>query len=105
MALHVLFSPAHSDFVRGADHKPITTTKAGPTRADVADAIAAHHASLSAELRAEAPEAPAGTHWMMVTDEDDSTTGRPDSPAVKRGEPKIILRGAHAVRLFPLVLK
>ena len=51
--LHVLYSPAHSDFLRGADHKPITTTKAGPTRADVADAIAAHHAPLSAELRAE----------------------------------------------------
>ena len=105
--LHVLYSPAHSDFLRGADHKPITTTKAGPTRADVADAIAAHHAPLSAELRAEAPEAPAGTHWMMVHDDIDGTgpAGSYLSPANKLGVPTIVLRGAHAVRLFPLVLK
>jgi hypothetical protein len=87
MTLHVLYSPAHSDFVRDASGKPVVTEKPSPTRAD-------------------APAgSPSGTHWMQVTDEDDSTMGRPDSPAVKRGEPTIVLRGMHAVRLFPLVLK
>jgi hypothetical protein len=82
-----LYSPAHSDFVRDAAGKPVVTEKPSPTRAD-------------------APaDAPAGTHWMMVTDEDDSTIHQPNGPAVKRGEPEIIMRGMHAVRLHPLVAK
>jgi hypothetical protein len=84
---HVLYDPVKLDFVRDSAGKPVTTEKAGPTRAD----------------------APAGkqwgTHWMQVTDEDDSTVFQPNSPVVKRGEPEIILRGAHAIRLYPLVRK
>jgi hypothetical protein len=105
MPLHVLYSPAHLDFVRGADGKPITTEKPSPTRADVADVITAHHAAVPADLRAKAPEAPHGSHFMQVTDEDDSTVFQPNSPAVKRGEPTIVRRGEHAVRLFPLIRK
>jgi hypothetical protein len=87
MPLHVLYSPAHTDFVRDAHGKPVTTEKAGPTRAD-------------------APAgSPFGCHWMAVTDEDDSTVLQPDSPIAVRGEPTIIMRGGHAIRLFPLVLK
>jgi hypothetical protein len=42
---------------------------------------------------------------MAVTDEDDSTVLQPDSPAAVRGEPTIVMRGAHAIRLFPLKWK
>jgi hypothetical protein len=34
MPLHVLYSPARSDFVRDASGKPVVTEKKGPTRAD-----------------------------------------------------------------------
>ena len=84
---HVLYDPVTLDFVRGADGKPVTTEKAGPTRAD---ALAG---------------SPFGCHWMAVTDEDDSTVLQPDSPIAVRGEPTIIMRGEHAIRLFTLVLK
>jgi hypothetical protein len=107
MPLHVLYSPAADAFVLGADSKPITTEKSSPTRGDVADAIAAHHAGLSSELRALAPAEPAGTHWMMVHDDIDGTgpAGSQLAPANKLGEPTIVRRGMHAVRLFPLVRK
>jgi hypothetical protein len=87
--LHVLYSPAHLDFVRDGAGKPVTTEKHGPTRAD-------------------APaDAPGGTHWMMVHDDIDGTgpAGSHLGPANKLGTPEIVLRGAHAVRLFPLVRK
>jgi hypothetical protein len=32
--MHVLYSPAHLDFVRDSGGKPITTEKKSPTRAD-----------------------------------------------------------------------
>jgi len=84
---HVLYDPAKNDFVRGVDGKPVVTTLKSPTRAD-------------------APAgSPFGCHWMAVTDEDDSTVLQPDSPIAVRGEPTIIMRGEHANRLFPLVLK
>ena len=86
---HVLYSPAHSDFVRDFDGKPVTTEKSSPTRAD-------------------APaDVPGGTHWMQVTDEIDGTGphGSHLGPANKLGTPEIVLRGAHAIRLFPLVAK
>jgi hypothetical protein len=86
---HVLYDPVKLDFVRDSAGKPVTTEKVGPTRAD----------------------APAGkqqgTHWMMVHDDIDGTgpAGSYLSPANKLGEPTIVLRGMHAVRLFPLVRK
>jgi hypothetical protein len=87
MNLYALIQPDGQDFVRDAHGKPVTTEKAGPTRAD-------------------APAgSPFGCHWMAVTDEDDSTVLQPDSPIAVRGEPTIIMRGGHAIRLFPLVLK
>jgi hypothetical protein len=89
MPLHVLYSPAHSDFVRDVSGKPVTTEKSSPTRAD-------------------APAgSPAGTHWMQVTDDIDGTgpAGSHLGPANKLGTPEIVLRGMHAVRLFPLVRK
>jgi hypothetical protein len=99
MPLHVLYFPVHGDFLREGDlatdktdprygsTKPITTEKPSPTRAG-------------------APAgSPAGTHWMMVTDEDDSTVLQPDSPIAVRGEPVVLMRGQHAVRLFPLKAK
>ena len=87
MALHILYSPAHREFVADDTGKYITTDKPSPTRAD-------------------APaSAPPGCHWMQCVDEDDSTVFQPNSPVVKRGEPTIVMRGAHAVRLFPLVRK
>jgi len=73
MPLHVLYSPADSAFVLGADGKPITTEKPSPTRDDAAGAIAAHHAKLSPELKAGAPAVPAGTHWMMLHDDIDGS--------------------------------
>jgi hypothetical protein len=87
--MFVLYSPAHSDFVRDAAGKPVVTEKSSPTRRD-------------------APAgSPAGTHWMMVHDDIDGTgpAGSHLGPANKLGTPEIVLRGAHAIRLFPLVRK
>jgi hypothetical protein len=85
--MHVLYSPAHSDFVRDFYGKPITTDLKSPTRADAPDS------------------APGGTFWMAVYDDVDSTGphGHQLGPANKLGEPTIVLRGEHAIRLFPLV--
>jgi hypothetical protein len=107
---HVLFSPLHSDFVRGVDGRPVTTELVSPTRADAAAAVAAHHAALPADLRAKAPapEVPAGTHFMALEDSIDGTgeAGSELSPSNKlSGESTIALRGPVAVRLFKLFRK
>jgi hypothetical protein len=78
--MHVLYNPVTLDFVR-VNGKPVTCEKLGEVRT------------------------PPGHYWMMVVDEDDSTVHQPNGPAVKRGEPEIVMRGMHAVRLHPLVGK
>ena len=96
---HVLYSPAHSDFVperhlakdktdpRYGSDKPITTEKPSPTRADAPD------------------RSPAGTHWMGSSMKMIRRLAGPTAPAVKRGTPEMVMRGMHAIRLFPLVRK
>jgi hypothetical protein len=88
MPLHVLYSPAHSDFVRDAAGKPVVTEKWSPTRAD-------------------APaDAPAGTHWMQLEDTIyDVGQGSFVGPKNKLGEPVIELFGGRAVRKFPILHK
>ena len=88
MTLHVLFSPAHSDFVRDSSGKPVVTEKTSPTRAD-------------------APaDAPGGTHWMQLEDTIcDVGEGSFVGPNNKLGEPVIELFGGRAVRKFPILRK
>jgi hypothetical protein len=83
MALHVLYNPATLDFVRDAKGKPVTC--------DTLGAVAT----------------PPGHYWMMVHDDIDGTgpAGSHLGPANKLGTPEIVLRGMHAVRLYPLVRK
>jgi hypothetical protein len=83
MALHVLYNPTTLDFVRDAGGKPVTCEKLG----DVAT--------------------PPGHYWLAVHDDIDGTgpAGSHVGPNNKLGTPSIVMRGMHAVRLFPLVKK
>ena len=54
--MHVFYdSTRPHDLVTGADAKPVTTSKQGPTAADAP------------------PGTPSGGYWLQVTDEDDTT--------------------------------
>jgi hypothetical protein len=84
MPLHALYDPIKLDFVRDEKGEPVTTEQHPVPKPDVA-----------------------GHHWMQVTDEDD--TSGPFSffneKVHARGEPKVVMRGEHAVRLFPIEKK
>jgi hypothetical protein len=80
---HVLYNPGKLDLVRDKKGAPVTCERLG----DVTT--------------------PPGHYWLLVHDDIDGTGphGSQLGPANKLGAPQIVLRGMHAVRLFPIVRK